>query len=179
MMAAGGVCLWWLGSLVGPGAAGFYFLVYLEPKRWERLTAFWNEVGYQLQQSKIAIGSGGGAGLGLGKGVQKYGYVPEARTDFIFAIIGEELGLIGCGLVIVAFVILLVLAAKSVGGASSKLGRLMAFGLAILLSSSVPYSSSSCGFSVLSAAIEMRMGIARARIRARLKVPVRVCMVLK
>ena len=133
MMAAGGVRLWWLGSLVGPGAAGFYFLVYLEPKRWERLTAFWNEVGYQLQQSKIAIGSGGWGGLGLGRGVQKYGYVPEDTTDFVFAIIGEELGLIGCGLVVVAFVILLMLAVKIVGQASSKLGRLMAFGLAMMI----------------------------------------------
>ena len=135
MMAAGGVSLWWLGSLAVPAAGAFYLLVYKVPWRWERFTAFLDPAGsvsgagYHVLQSKIAIGSGGWRGLGLGRGVQKYGYLPEDTTDFIFAIIGEELGLIGCGLVIVAFVILLMLAARIVCRASSRLGSLMALGL--------------------------------------------------
>ncbi|MCK4851221.1 MAG: FtsW/RodA/SpoVE family cell cycle protein [Phycisphaerae bacterium] len=139
MMAAGGVSWLWLSSLLGPAAAGFYFLVYRVPKRWERFTAFLDPegslsgAGYQALQSKIAIGSGGWRGLGLGRGVQKYGYLPEDTTDFIFAIIAEELGLIGCGLVIAAFIILLVLAGKIVARASSRLGGLMAFGLAMTI----------------------------------------------
>ena len=136
MMAAGGVSLWPLVSMLAPAAAAFYFFVYRVPWRWERFTAFLNPTadatgaGYHILQSKIAIGSGGWLGLGLGKGVQKYGYLPEDTTDFIFAIIGEELGLLGCGLLIAAFAILLILAGRIALRSSSKLGRLMAFGLA-------------------------------------------------
>ena len=137
MMAAGGVNWLWLMSLAAPAAAGFYRLVYLVPKRWERFTCFLNPdptgPGYQAWQSKIAIGSGGWRGLGLGKGVQKYEYLPEDTTDFIFAIIAEELGLVGCALVIIAFIILLLLAARIVSRASSTLGKLMAFGLAMTI----------------------------------------------
>ena len=138
-MAAGGVSWLWLVSLVVPAAGAFYFFVYRVGWRWERFTAFLNGgaelsgSGYHVFQSKIAIGSGGWGGLGLGRGVQKYGYLPEDTTDFIFAIIGEELGLIGCGLVIAAFIILLMLAWRIVARAGSTLGRLMAFGLAMTI----------------------------------------------
>ncbi len=130
MMVAGGVRIRWLASMLAPAAVVLYFLVYMVPERWRRLVEFVAGGSYQTVQSKIAIGSGGWLGLGLGKGVQKHGYVPEDTTDFIFAIIGEELGLLGCGLVIAAFVILLILAGRIAAKSSSKLGRLMAFGLA-------------------------------------------------
>ena len=55
------------------------------------------DAGYQVRQSKIAVGSGGVLGLGLMQGKQKILYLPEAHTDFIYAVIGEELGLFGCG----------------------------------------------------------------------------------
>ena len=130
MMAAGGVRIRWLASMLAPAAVALYFLVYLVPARWQRLVEFVAGGSYQTVQSKIAIGSGRWLGLGLGRGVQKHGYVPEDTTDFIFAIIAEELGLLGCGLVIAAFVILLILAGRIALKSSSKLGRLMAFGLA-------------------------------------------------
>ena len=134
VMAAAGVSCYWLCSLLAPAAAGFYLLVFHVPYRWERFTAFLNPQptgsGYQLWQSKIAIGSGGLWGLGLGRGLQKYGYLPERTTDFIFAVIAEELGLIGCAALIATFIVLLMLAAKIVSQAKNSLGRLLAFGLA-------------------------------------------------
>ncbi len=54
------------------------------------------DAGYQVRQSKIAVGSGGVLGLGLMQGKQKILYLPEAHTDFIYAVVGEELGLLGC-----------------------------------------------------------------------------------
>jgi len=136
MMAVAGVRLLHMLTLLPPAALAFYLFVYRVPLRWERFTAFLDPQanlsgpGYQAWQSQIAIASGGWRGLGLGHGIQKYDYLPEDTTDFIFAIIGEELGLIGCALVIVAFIILLILAAKIVSKAPNMLGRLLAFGLA-------------------------------------------------
>ena len=135
VMAAAGVRLLHLFTLLPPAALALYLFVYCVPARWQRFTSFLDPQahlsgpGYQAWQSKIAIASGGWRGLGLGHGVQKYGYVPEDTTDFIFAIIGEELGFIGCAMVIAAFIILLILAAKIVARAPSVLGRLLAFGL--------------------------------------------------
>ena len=81
--------------------SAFALLIYIAPYRMARLAYFlepWNDPlgkGYQLTNSLIAIGSGGLFGLGLGESVQKLFYLPEAHTDFIFAIIAEELGLLG------------------------------------------------------------------------------------
>ena len=80
--------------------------------RMDRIMTFfdpWSDAtgtGYQMVQSLYAIGSGGLFGVGLGNSKQKYLYIPEPQNDFIFAIIGEELGLIGCAVVIMLFVIL-------------------------------------------------------------------------
>lgn len=85
----------------------------MSPYRLARLTTFldpWSKqfgAGYQLTQSLIAFGRGGVFGVGLGNSVQKLFYLPEAHTDFIFAVIGEELGLVGELLVIALFVILI------------------------------------------------------------------------
>ncbi len=84
-------------------------LLLLAPYRWERLTSFinpWSDPfnsGFQLTQALIAIGSGGLFGVGLGNSVQKLTYLPEAHTDFLFAILAEELGLIGVVTVIGLF----------------------------------------------------------------------------
>ncbi|NIA08056.1 MAG: FtsW/RodA/SpoVE family cell cycle protein [Actinobacteria bacterium] len=139
LMAAAGVRLLHLLSVLPPAALAFYKWVYCVGWRWQRFTAFLNPQAdptgsaYHARQSQIAIASGGWRGLGLGQGVQKYGYVPEDTTDFIFAIIGEELGLIGCALVIGAFIILLILAVKIASRCPSILGRLLAFGLAAII----------------------------------------------
>ena len=136
VMAAAGVRFLHLLCLLPPAALAFYRFVYCVPGRWQRFTAFLDPqadptgAGYQAWQSQIAIASGGWRGLGLGQGIQKHGYVPEDTTDFIFAIIGEELGFIGCAMVIAAFIILLILAGKIAARCPNVLGRLLAFGLA-------------------------------------------------
>lgn len=82
------------------------------PYRLQRLTSFLNpwarpfDVGYQLTQSLIAFGRGGWFGVGLGKSIQKMFYLPEAHTDFLFAVIAEELGLVGMCVIIGLFVLL-------------------------------------------------------------------------
>lgn len=87
------------------GAAGIYF----EPFRMARFLSFldpWKDpqkTGYQLIQSLYALGSGGIWGVGIGRSRQKCYYIPEPHNDFIFAIIGEELGLIGCIFIIILF----------------------------------------------------------------------------
>jgi len=88
-------------------------LAYIEPYRMARITSFMNpwddpfNSGYQLTQSLIAIGRGEWFGVGLGEGVQKLFYLPEAHTDFIFAVIAEELGLIGSLLIIGLYAVLI------------------------------------------------------------------------
>jgi cell division protein FtsW len=89
-------------ALIGAGLAFFALLVtVVEPYRMARLTGFLNPgadasgTGFQAAQAKIALGSGGIFGVGIGNGVQKAFYLPEAHTDMISAVIGEELGLVG------------------------------------------------------------------------------------
>ncbi len=90
-----------------------YFLVFSIPYRRARILAFldpWSDPlgkGFQIIQSQIALGSGGLFGQGLGQGKQKLFYLPAAHTDFIFSVIGEELGIIGAVAVIVLFIILI------------------------------------------------------------------------
>lgn len=96
-----------LMALVGLGT-----LAVSEPYRWARLTSFWDpwarpfDSGYQLTQALIAIGRGGWWGVGLGKSIQKMSYLPEAHTDFLFAVMAEELGLCGTLAVMGLFVLL-------------------------------------------------------------------------
>jgi cell division protein FtsW len=103
-----------LRTLIMLGLAGLpvlYHLVVGTPFRLQRLLSYvdpWayrSTVGYQITESLISIGSGGITGVGLGGGKQKLFFLPEAHTDFIFAILGEELGLIGVLLVLAAFVV--------------------------------------------------------------------------
>lgn len=88
-------------ALIGAGILAFVGLVVLEPYRMRRVTSFmdpWQDPfgsGYQLTQSLMAYGRGDWFGQGLGNSIQKLEYLPEAHTDFIFAVIGEELGFIG------------------------------------------------------------------------------------
>ncbi|GIX03055.1 MAG: cell division protein FtsW [Planctomycetaceae bacterium] len=89
-------------------------LSWLRPYQYRRWLGFWqawndwNSAPYQLQQSLITLGSGGWWGIGLGRGWQKLSFLPEANTDFVFAVIGEELGFIGtCGVVVLWCALLL------------------------------------------------------------------------
>jgi cell division protein FtsW len=89
----------------------FYFFVVQEHYRWLRIKAFLDPFqdplrsGWQILQSLIAVGSGGFSGRGLGASIQKIFFLPEAPSDFIYAVIGEELGLIGTSLVALAFLL--------------------------------------------------------------------------
>ena len=98
-----------LGSAAGITMALGAVAIWFEPYRRERLLSFLNPwedaqgAGFQIVQALIGLGSGGLFGEGLGQGVQKIHYLPEAHTDMILAIVGEELGLVGTGGVILAY----------------------------------------------------------------------------
>lgn len=103
----------WFVLLLACGAMASALLVFLSPYRLARLTGFLHpwmnqyDSGYQLTQSLIAFGRGGIFGMGLGQGIQKWFYLPEAHTDFILAIGGEELGLIGVLVILGLYVLLM------------------------------------------------------------------------
>jgi cell division protein FtsW len=113
MLFLGGVRLWQFICLLIVAAAVLAVVAISEPYRLLRLTTFlhpWEnpyDTGYQLTQSLIAFGRGGVFGLGLGGSVQKLFYLPEAHTDFLFAVLGEELGLIGQISVVLLFGVLI------------------------------------------------------------------------
>jgi cell division protein FtsW len=87
------------------------------------------DAGYQVRQSKIAVGSGGLLGLGLMQGRQKILYLPEAHTDFIYAVVGEELGLWGCGAILAGFLVILGRGLQLYWVAHDDFGRYLALGV--------------------------------------------------
>jgi cell division protein FtsW len=97
----------------GVGAAGVAALAVISPYRLKRILAFvdpWSDPfdsGFQLTQSLIAVGRGEWFGVGLGSSIQKLFYLPEAHTDFVFAVLAEEFGLLGVLTVVVAFLVLM------------------------------------------------------------------------
>ncbi len=113
MLYLAGVKIWKFGILLTASAVSIAFVAISSPYRVERLTVFlnpWSDPfgsGFQLTQSLIAIGSGAWTGLGLGASVQKLFYLPEAHTDFVFAVIAEELGLIGVTAVLALYIVLI------------------------------------------------------------------------
>lgn len=90
--------------------------------------------GYQARQSRIAVGSGGVAGKGLMQGVQKLFYLPESHTDFIFAVVGEELGMFGCVLVLGGFVMIIWRGLRLYWIALDDFGRYVALGVTVAIS---------------------------------------------
>ena len=112
MMIVAGCKFWhFLVSGLVVGIPGIIALIFLEPYRLQRVMTFlnpWSDPtgdGWQVIQSLYAIGSGGLFGSGLGESKQKYLYIPEPHNDFIFSILAEELGFIGCAVVIILFAI--------------------------------------------------------------------------
>ncbi|MBM4039561.1 MAG: putative lipid II flippase FtsW [Planctomycetes bacterium] len=105
------------------------------PHVWQRIVTFldpWAEpqgAGFQIVQSLIALGSGGATGLGLGNSRQKLLYLPEANSDFVFSIIGEEMGLVGTATVVVLFALLFWCGLRVARRAPDLYGSLLAFGL--------------------------------------------------
>ena len=121
--------------VLGGASMAALALATLKPYQWARITAFLHpaanrqDTAYQLYQSLIALGSGGWLGVGLGASRQKWMYVPNAHTDFIFSILGEELGLIGEIVVLVAFGALLFAGVRIAAKAPDAFGRLLASGI--------------------------------------------------
>jgi cell division protein FtsW len=100
---------------------------------WLHPDAHANGAALQAQQAMYGLGSGGWFGTGLGNGLRKYGYLPEINTDFIFANIGEELGLITTLLVVVAFVIIALCGMYIALHARDTFGGLLAVGITLLI----------------------------------------------
>jgi len=112
---------------------------WIEPYRRERLLSFrdpfaqMNDEGYQLAQSLIAIGSGGLFGRGLGQGRQKFSFLPYPESDFIFAIVGEDFGLLGCVTVILLFVAFAFAGMRIAVSCPDRYGCLLAAGLTAMI----------------------------------------------
>ena len=113
MLFAGGAKIFHLGACLAPIIPGIAYLIKNESYRLNRWLSYrdpWADplkTGYQAIQSLLALGSGGIFGLGLGNSRQKFFYIPEAQNDFIFSIIGEELGFIGAATVVFLFLFLI------------------------------------------------------------------------
>jgi cell division protein FtsW len=129
--------LWHTGLITGSGTFFLLLLVKLESYRMDRWLVFLNPdndplgKGFQLRQALISIGSGGIFGNGLGMSTQKFGYLPQAMSDSIFAIIGEELGLIGCAILIASFVYLFWLGIKISRNSTDKFSKLASVGIVV------------------------------------------------
>jgi cell division protein FtsW len=124
---------------MGIASLGCYFLISSVGYRLDRITAFLNpwddptSTGFQIIQSFLALGSGGLWGTGLGNGKQKLFYLPEAHTDFILSIIGEEIGFIGVLILIILFIILAYCGIKISIRASDLFGTYLALGITSLI----------------------------------------------
>jgi cell division protein FtsW len=154
---AAGANLWHLGLLSGLGAFAGVLMIWHAPYRMERMLAFINPwerplaTGYHVVQSLLAFGAGSWLGVGLGVGRQKFMYLPFPHTDSIFAVVGEELGLVGTVLVLVAFVFFTYRGLRIAWYAPDQFGRLLAVGITCgiafqaminmaVLTSSVPFT---------------------------------------
>ncbi len=124
-----------IAALAAVGLLSVAALAFSEGYRRERVFSFLDpwadplDTGYQNIQGQIALGSGGWLGVGLGESRQKWSYIPNAHTDFIFAIVGEELGLVGTMSILLLFLFLLYLGARIARKAPDKLGFLIGGGV--------------------------------------------------
>jgi len=131
---------WFLAGLIGLGISGILGIACFIPERYARLTSFLHpeqdQLGKGLQQwqALIAFGSGGVEGLGLGEGRQKMLYLPYAHTDFIFPMIGEELGLRFTWLVVFGFILIILAGGLIASNAKDRFGKLLAIGILLLIS---------------------------------------------
>jgi cell division protein FtsW len=139
MLVAAGLPLRQLGLIAGVGAFLVLVFAILEPYRRARLTAFLNPwadaggSGFQSVQGQIALGSGGFFGLGPGQSVQKVFYLPEAHTDFILAVIGEELGVAGICVLLSLYGMIGYAGLRTARAAKGAYAKLLAAGLTSLI----------------------------------------------
>jgi cell division protein FtsW len=136
-----GVRWWYLILLIALAGVGFYCFVYLNPTYMRRVTLLHsteaqtqnNPAAYQTGESLLAVATGGWTGKGLGMGTIKLGYLPEDSTDFLFAIICEELGVLGAGLVMGLVVVWVLLARRAAARSSDRFGSVLAGSLGFLI----------------------------------------------
>ncbi len=139
MMYLAGARIRHIACLSLPMFLGFLALIVWNPERWERFTTFLNPfqdregAGWQLVQSLLALENGGIFGVGLGHGTQKLLYLPEGHTDFVLALVGEELGLMGTLGLLGLFVILVFKGFRVAALAPDVFGRFLALGITLLL----------------------------------------------
>ena len=139
LLFLGGLRYRYLLGLFLAAIPALYFLVVRVPYRLDRWLAFLYPErdpygsGYQIRQSLISVGSGGWSGLGYAEGKQKLSFLPEPHTDFIFAVVGEELGLLGCLAVVVLFGLFFWRAARISVRAESPFGTYLGLGIACMI----------------------------------------------
>jgi cell division protein FtsW len=139
MLLVAGVPVRQLALVAGIAAFVVIMFALLEPYRRERLTAFLNpwadagDTGFQAVQGQIAIGSGGFLGVGPGQSVQKIFYLPEAHTDFILAVIGEELGVVGISCLLFLYGMIAYAGLRTAKAAKGVYAKLLAAGLTSLI----------------------------------------------
>jgi cell division protein FtsW len=139
MLFAGGMRLSHVISIVMFSAPFVWMAIRHKEYRWKRIISFLNpwadpdKTGFQIIQSWLAFGSGGISGQGLGEGKQKLFYLPEAHTDFILSVVGEELGFIGTVTVAAMFLLLVHRSIRVAIYAEDNFGCFLAFGIAVLL----------------------------------------------
>ncbi len=139
LLFLGGVRYRYLLGLLLAVLPALYFLVVLVPYRLNRILAFLYPerdpygIGYQIRQSLIAVGSGGWSGLGYAQGKQKLFFLPEPHTDFIYAVVGEEFGFLGCLTVLVLFGLLFWRGTRIAVRAESAFGTYLGLGIACMI----------------------------------------------
>ncbi|MBN1436892.1 MAG: cell division protein FtsW [Sedimentisphaerales bacterium] len=144
ILLIGGARWWHVLILVPLAAAAFYVLVYSNEYRWNRVLAYMRPTdqqqqatAYHAQQSLIAIGHAGLHGTGLGQGTMKMGFLPEDTTDFVFAVIAEELGFAGAVVIVALFGVLMLCAVLMICFSADRLARLVVVAVAATLGAQV------------------------------------------
>jgi cell division protein FtsW len=137
-MFVAGTRLLYLAPMLILGCAGVTYAAMKMPERVGRMMAYMHpdkypKESYQTEQGLIALGTGGPEGLGLGNGVQKTGYLPFAWTDFIFPVVGEELGLRCTLAVVFAYVVFVLCGAVISIRARDRFGMLLGFGITVII----------------------------------------------
>jgi cell division protein FtsW len=139
MLLFAGIRMYYFAVPAALGIVGLTISFLHDPMRSARIYSWMNleetkrEVGHQAYQASLAFGSGGWSGLGLGNGRQKMGFIPEHHTDFIFSIVGEELGIIATLLVVAAFVIIVISGVFISMRARDTFGTLLGCGITFLI----------------------------------------------
>ncbi|HZI94634.1 MAG TPA: putative lipid II flippase FtsW [Patescibacteria group bacterium] len=139
MLVTAGLKLRYLGYMAAAAALMLLIVVPMKGYQMRRVTAFMNPeedplgAGYQVRQSTIAVGAGGVSGAGLSQGQQKLFFLPYPYTDFVYSVIGEELGLAGAGAVVLAFLVLLWRGLRVASRAPDLFGSYLAAGITMFL----------------------------------------------